>query len=1088
MAMNTHSSFKGFRTARALSRRGFTLIEVVLGSVVLATFMVGSIYMAGEVAQSRIRGIQDRDVNAWANVQAQMAAEGIDASKTNGSVWTGKSFSSLTGGSLDANTSSASLYPTGSDPTLRSLRIHPFRVNFSAIGQRESNFSLGFRILDTETSTGAVGALTKDMDASSGQFAVAVYDHSTGLYSFRPANNGDTVVIDAWKDLQWGATGPALYILAKSTTATGIHYNEDGGSETVMLSSNPLGGGTTSYTYSSQLDTAAFTSDRTAVVNYTLAGSPDQTGSFTISVTPITPTIVEQIVNANGTVRSGSLSVTLADALPSVIPVTAAQRLQMNSGRLNIVLYGSDTLLASDRLPQSMYSFFAASTSVGLTNLAVTPDLVNPGYFFDVPAGAFSVANTPVAWKTTVIPATSSSIAQGFISTATQSSNLTPVGTTLPHINISPSAPAGGILSIMASAQVTLSPATDTYLDAPANTLSIGFNSTSFSFYLFDIRYLYSDTGGAVGPTSDLYVAPFVIGTDMTYSTSAEVDAKALNLYSDLAAFLVENTQDTALYIKNLSSGGAYVWNYAGKTTSGTNDSSSTYGTKILWSHLDTGSGAKFSWEGLKVPGTATEMATGREQNALFQSAIPYNTNASSSLWHHVQVDATYTLNGLFFDYNPTSSDSTATSGFTVERLSSSTAQKLVFKNTSSLYTEISTLSNDLGQRGSYSLRHSVTVPVQIQQPLVVNTKNAASSISLADVSNSATSSATSSDGVIKQGDGTLVLNTATTANSDNYGHKVRYVVDDGTLVFNGNNSVNKYPDDANEAGVILNGGGLDMNSYDQDFYSSGSFGDGGILTVTQNSFLRFGANGYTTAGTPSMLWVANVDVSGGKLNIFDYALRDSSNAQRPNANSADTSSLWSPKWDTFFSNYPGLPTLSTIVYPDLLNYWSGTNTRPITARWRQISTGSSYGEIIPRRPPKSSGIAYLSVSANSRIFFEGNGVKLAVEDVSIYNGAILEIRNWTTGSDLLLVAPSKDGDSQDVTTYDVYAACKYYTKTGTATKTISASNTSIRFYDDSGKFIGYGNLEGPIDVTRTDIDTGKVVTNYNVYKVTPKP
>ncbi|HNX04960.1 MAG TPA: hypothetical protein PKI32_05630, partial [Opitutales bacterium] len=550
-----------------------------------------------------------------------------------------------------------------------------------------------------------------------------------------------------------------------------------------------------------------------------------------------------------------------------------------------------------------------------------------------------------------------------------------------------------------------------------------------------------------------------------TYSTNAEVDAKAFT--SDaLFAFLSEVDQDDAMFIKNLDAKFAYVWNYAGK--SGTSpssefDTSSSFLKRILWSNLD----GIFSWQGQNVPGDSNN-DSGVEQNALFASAIPYTPKNYSGLNHVVQVNGIYTINGVFFNYAPDVTDMTATSGFTLAKLkSTSTTQYLKFENAATLYTEISTLSDDTGKA------HTITAPIKIMQPLIVNTTNSASNVSVSDVYNNATSSSTSSDGVIKQGAGTLILNTASTANSDSYGHKVRFVLDGGTLQFAGNNAVNGYPDDGGQAGVILNGGRWNMNGYDQDFYNSGGYN--GILTVTNHSELSFGANVSSTKNTPSLLWVSSVEISGGQLNVYNYAMKDGSTV-RPNASSASTSPLWTSKWDTFYSAYPGLPVLGNIVFKDLTQFWSATNTKKITGRWRVIS--GTYGEIIPRRPPKSSGIAYLSVSNNSRIFFEGTS-KLSVEDISIYNG-VLEIRNWSAG-DNLFVAPNKDGDTQDVTTYDVYLNCYYLN--GAA----KSKSKAIRFYNDAGQFVGYGNLVGPIDVTRTDIETGKVVTNYNVYRVTPK-
>jgi hypothetical protein len=1088
----------------ALGRlRGFTLVEVVVGSVVLAAFMGGAIYMSGEVAQARIRSLQTRDVNAWANVQAQMAAEGIDATKTNGNLWNNKAFASLTGGSFDADTSSAPL----ANAELRSVRIHPFLVDFSKINTRDNNFSLGFRILDTETATGAPGELKKDQESASGTFAVAVYNHSTG--TFTPANvtDGGTFTFDAWDSFEWGAGGPNIYIIAKPTgEVSGITLSQNSGGAAAMTNSKMPGSSATTdpYTYYTLLNSSTFLSSggvAYANLDYSVTSSGETTsGSFRIEVKPMTPTVVTQMLNYDYSDRqtSKNLSVRLQDAMPSVgvLGVTEGQRLLMNSGRLAVSVYGTTDTTTDSNLVTAAALKDLVNVTTYLNSVAINAPLNESisKYCADVPAGLFKNVNVPLPLSVFVNPASDSTVANLFISPASSETgtSIRPIGTNLPRITISPSEKPGP-MRILASLEVTLGPVaeyTEGKLDE-GGFLNFGWNTSIYSFYLYDIQYIYLSSGVEIEKSFYSKFTPLIIGREMTYETNAEVDAKALCRYNDLAAFLVEQPQDSALYVKSLGGDNAYVWNYSGPYSK----DKSKFTSRIYWDNVDSGINPPlYSWSKTtsagkrNAPGDGVDDA-GLEQNALFQSAIPFNDGSVSSSRpnHTVWVDRELTISGLFFDYAPAGSDP-ATSGFTLLNYPESNSNRIIFNTPGGSQSEMSTLTNDAGKP------HVLSTHIRIDQPLVVNTQNSASNITISDVYNQATASTTSSDGVIKQGDGTLALNIPqNTVNSGSGGpltsgsnyttsniaaHKVRYVVEGGTLKLAQNNAVTKQSDDANQAGVILNGGTWDMAGFDQDFDD-----DDGILTVTAASGLKFGANGYYAKSptTPSLLWVGNVEIPSGKLTINNYAF--------PRENVTD---ITKSSYDTFYSKYPGLESLSRVVFADLTKYWEPSNTRLVTGRWRPLSNSSSVnGEIIPRRPPQSTGIAYLTVSANSRIFFEsaaGTGVKLSVEDISIFNGAILEIRNWTVGKDMLFVAPSKT--TVTISSYDVYQACKYYTTpaSGSAKSTGGSASTNIRFYDDAGKFIGYGNLIGPINVSRTDLnDSTKVVTGFTVYKVEPK-
>jgi hypothetical protein len=204
------------------------------------------------------------------------------------------------------------------------------------------------------------------------------------------------------------------------------------------------------------------------------------------------------------------------------------------------------------------------------------------------------------------------------------------------------------------------------------------------------------------------------------------------------------------------------------------------------------------SWLGNEVPNGKKD---GKDRNVFFASVRPDNGQ--------VQVNGSYTIGGLFF----TNWDRIFT--LTKPNYGASTIN---FLRDLEDNTEL-TIVDGSG--------HVVNAGLFINQPIVVNAIAAASLININEV----TKNAASSHGVYKQGDGTLVLNSTSAISnpSDNtarLAHQIRYVVEKGSLQLGADNSVSRLPDDALQAGVVLDGGMFDMNGFDQNF-------DQGTLTVT---------------------------------------------------------------------------------------------------------------------------------------------------------------------------------------------------------------------------------------------------------------
>jgi hypothetical protein len=71
-------------------------------------------------------------------------------------------------------------------------------------------------------------------------------------------------------------------------------------------------------------------------------------------------------------------------------------------------------------------------------------------------------------------------------------------------------------------------------------------------------------------------------------------------------------------------------------------------------------------------------------------------------------------------------------------------------------------------------------------------------------------------------------------------------------------------------------------------------------------------------------------------------------------------------------------------------------------------------------------------VTRTSRIFFEGS-VKLSVQDIAVYDGCVLEVRDWDN-SDLFTVECEDGTDTTfDINTNDTLTRIQFYNSSGTA-------------------------------------------------------
>jgi hypothetical protein len=940
------------KASRKVGRRGFTLAEVILGSVVIGSFVSGTIYMAAEISNSRIGGLAQRDRNAWANIQTQLAAEGIDASSTNGSIWEGKRFDGVLESSLDVETSSAGV---GTQEIGECVVVRPFRIDLSTLNLRTNLRTVGFKLMDHETGTATAAAMDKDDTFSAAAtFAIVKYNPDAAGYYVTKISDGGTGFIDAWNDINWeDEDGPAIYIVAKSNREgmTDLTLSQDGGGS-ISMGSNTIPG-LDGWTYGVKLDEANFTADSSVALNYSATSESGDvtTGSVTVAINKIVPSVYMTVLNADGSSRLTN-TVTLADVLPQARSLSAAQKALIGSGSLYVGLYGEEPFEEANRLPDALDGKITVTNTIGSYTFTSTSGSSSTGFEMDVPAvyGGYQVFGSTAdhTWRTNI---TSTS---PYVANTTKNSTLTPVPSLLPEIDIQP--PSSDFYTPYV--EVTMSPKTSLFPTISDAELGV-----------YDIRY--TTDGTPVTQASPDYASTILVGRSITYFMTQTVRARAFNRYSQLSTFLQQSAESSAVYTKTTDpdNPGDY-WNY-GTYEDGINNDTVT---RQKWSdsvHIATPSIAS-SWLSGVVPNAA-------DRNVFFLAVRPDNGQ--------VTIDSSYKLGGLFLmnDLN-----------FDLINYGS-----LTFERTEEDNVELTVSMGD---------NHFVRAPMTLSQPMVVNTVLEDNKVTITEFKKSAASS----HGVYKMGAGTLVVNTPTATSNPsgstaNQQHQIRFVVEDGTLQLGQDNAINRIADDAEQAGVVLDGGRFDMNGKDQTF-------DLGIFTGTNPSSLRFGGG--------SELYPDNVSInSRSKLNIYNYndAYYD----------------LLAAQSDYFYSKYPGLATLRRIVYPEL-QYTRGDGSRwrneeglTVTARWRGTST-TSKGEIVPRRPPTSTGFAYLTVTRTSRIFFEGS-VKLSVQDIAVYDGCVLEVRDWDN-SDLFTVECEDGTDTTfDINTNDTLTRIQFYNSSGTA-------------------------------------------------------
>jgi hypothetical protein len=554
---------------KLMRKLGFSLIEVILGSVIIAGFVSTTVYTAGEIGMARRASLASNDKNTWATLQTQFAAEGVKAPSSISAVWgNAGDFGALhaeggTGGSLDFDSTGQDLDAnTVSTKGVigQSISVNAFRVNVSSAGVRENINTVGLALMDrsnysksgastgNNATQGVTDPVADPMDKPTGLFdlntviAIAKYvpsATSTNTYTVVPSS---TVSLNALSDINWSTGSTAFYILLKATSGT-ISNASCSINLTSISSSNSVSFGGYSYVFPVTLDTInslGTTSLGITTTSTNSAGKPVvATGSVTIS--QITPAILhKRVLVTSGSVTSTettSSNVDIFDVAQSAKKDYYVMRTyvtQLNG--INIA-----TLLASGTLGtnasailshMNLYDYVDSYDGAGAKSSSPLygAPATTGSYTFPVSVGNFSTSGTSFKWRTSTRSDTLGSSTPYSVlikdidnPSVLGTTTLTIKTTPLPTVTYDPASGLITLTSVKVSATISL-----------ISPICPILGDLSEDAKIYSLYYNYTLNGSIPAPpttSSTPVVAPIgsnISFTGMTENATANVSASAL--------------------------------------------------------------------------------------------------------------------------------------------------------------------------------------------------------------------------------------------------------------------------------------------------------------------------------------------------------------------------------------------------------------------------------------------------------------------------------------------------------------------------------------------------------------------------------
>jgi hypothetical protein len=513
---------------KLLRKLGFSLVEVILGSVIIAGFVGTAVYTAGEIGTARRESLASIDRDALATLQTQYAAAGVAAPSTNTNVWgadgTVNKFGSVTsagaGSSFYVNSSSANLNATNvstKGTVGKSLCVNAFSLQgLNANPSRVNQQTVGLMLMDRAAYAAAPGTANNadhDLDpavnpmkkpegifALTTSLAVARFDTTTGQYVEIPAS---VVTLDALRDVNWNSTYPAFYILIRSTSgtidsATCTIYSTP--NVTINMGNVPPGingyTGAFPVTITSLKDlTSSLLGFSTSA--YNTAANVYSNVSGSVSFTQINPTILQQRMNHP---VIGSPSV-ISTNVVTIYDVIASPNKEYNSFRSGVSALNGVTLdnlyssSSSSYLKTNVSTILPKITIYDYLDTTATPasvqQLTASGYNDFTPVVTSFKASAGV-WRT-ALKGASLSVDYGALirSTATVSSNWSI--TTMPRPTVAFSPVSGS--TIESTSGVTA------YASNPIMSSGLEDISANGNPSLYNIYYNYGTSSMSAVPT-----------------------------------------------------------------------------------------------------------------------------------------------------------------------------------------------------------------------------------------------------------------------------------------------------------------------------------------------------------------------------------------------------------------------------------------------------------------------------------------------------------------------------------------------------------------------------------------------------------
>ncbi len=932
-------------------RLGFALVEVIIGSVIVATFVAGAIYISGQIGDARIDSQAQRNRNTFANLQSEMTAEGVDG-RTSAAVWDRTQFAGMgEGGKFDSGGLVTRLATRdrkiGLGVYVRPLQIDLGNVEATA-GLRANRYTAGFQLQDHETATG--GSVNFEPEDATPiyepEIGLATWNASAGTYSFI-LESSNILNLDAWTHINW--SNPRIYLLARSVARplVRLSYEFAGSGEVELTPTGMPGGIPGGWELGAEIPINAFETTDVLTLGMesttTKKDGTNETVNFntTVSVVKVGLSVRFDRIDAFGNPSSDE-TVTINDVAPGVLGLTGALRAALNPRLLRVRVNGP----GMEDLPAGIASSLTvvnriAGQSAG--TIRGTDSGVYDGTTldarFDADGTRFSGSGQH-AWGAQII-----SVNPLVNDVERYPQWLRPVSRPLPHVTITPN---NGSLPFVFDQTISVTLDTDTRLDMP------GLPEDNF----YRIRYMLDGSDFRLDARD--YLGPIRLGGNVAYSQVVTLVADTVHSFSGFESFLESGGAVTALYQKSPDeSGFDFMWNYGPEATKHPKFPWFPHGDnpgRMIWSEAT-------SWLPENVPGDYPPVQADPDgARVLFGSVIPEELDPD---YGHVTVDNTYTVGDVLF--------SNSDKSFI---LTNGSRGVLNFKP---IAGDWSYLTTNLGDD------HQVRAPITTEGNLFVGVLREDAQLTLRSINRK---DDRTFYGVSKVNSGTLELDSGGVSNASS----IRFTLQSGELCLANSQPIAQAQDPGGFAPIWLEGGILNLAGNDQSM--------AGIMRVTRSSRIEFGvpegAN-YNTAnlslGTytvASRTYPGYLEIQRGYLDIYNYREEQHTPFQAG---------------DHFYSYYPGLATLSHVRFRGV-----SPDGAILFGRWKPQNDGDTNalinGEIVPRRPTTSTGIAYLTVSRTSTIYFEnvnGSNPRLATQDIDVFPGARLNLCNWDN-NDVLTV------------------------------------------------------------------------------------